>query len=59
MTKVCPSGDERVLLFGQLLETNARLTRAVNAELEDSCELPLAWFEALLTLRRTPRVGCA
>jgi DNA-binding MarR family transcriptional regulator len=50
----CPSGDDRVILFGRLLETNARLSRSLGLELEASCNLPLAWFEVLLQLRRSP-----
>ncbi|MFI5035163.1 MAG: MarR family winged helix-turn-helix transcriptional regulator [Acidimicrobiales bacterium] len=53
-TSACPSGDERVLLFGLLLETNARLSRRLGLELESACDLPLAWFEVLLQLRRAP-----
>lgn len=53
-TSTCTSGDERVRLFGQLLETQARLSRDLGRELEDSCDLPLAWFEVLLRLRRSP-----
>jgi DNA-binding MarR family transcriptional regulator len=37
-----------------LLETNARLSRSLGLELEASCNLPLAWFEVLLQLRRSP-----
>src|ERR1017187_270082 len=50
----CPSGDEKVLLFGLLLETNARLARSLGAHLESECDLPLPWFEALLQLRKSP-----
>lgn len=50
----CPSGDEKVQLFGLLLETNARLSRSLGLELESECELPLAWFDVLLQLRRAP-----
>ncbi len=50
----CPSGDEKVTLFGLLLETNARLARGLGVELEATCELPLAWFEVLLQLRKSP-----
>ena len=50
----CPSGDEKVQLFGLLLETNARLARSLGLELESACELPLAWFAVLLQLRRAP-----
>jgi len=49
----CPSGDEKVVLFGLLLETNARLAKDFGAELEAKCDLPLAWFDVLLQLRRT------
>lgn len=48
----CPSGDEKVVLFGLLLETNARLAKDFGAELEAKCDLPLAWFDVLLQLRR-------
>ncbi len=50
----CPSGDEKVTLFGLLLETNARLSKSLGQELEEKCQLPLAWFEALLQLRKSP-----
>lgn len=48
----CPSGDEKVVLFGLLLETNARLSKELGSTLESSCQLPLAWFEVLLQLRQ-------
>jgi len=50
----CPSGDEKVLLVGLLLETNARLARSLGAHLESECDLPLPWFEVLLQLRKSP-----
>lgn len=53
-TSSCPSGDERVQLFGLLLETNARLSRSLGVELESSCNITLAWFDVLLQLRRSP-----
>jgi DNA-binding MarR family transcriptional regulator len=53
-TSACPSGDEKVQLFGLLLETNARLSRSLGLELEAQCELPLPWFDVLLQLRRSP-----
>ncbi|MGD0853898.1 MAG: MarR family transcriptional regulator [Acidimicrobiales bacterium] len=53
-TNSCPSGDEKVQLFGLLLETNARLSRSLGLELEAQCELPLPWFDVLLQLRRSP-----
>jgi MarR family transcriptional regulator, 2-MHQ and catechol-resistance regulon repressor len=49
----CPSTDERLVLFGLLLETNARLERQLGAALEDAIGLPLPWFEVLLRVRRT------
>jgi len=51
----CPSADERVVLFGLLLETNARLERQLGAALEDAIGLPLAWFEVLLRLHRSEK----
>jgi DNA-binding MarR family transcriptional regulator len=50
-TSACPSGDEKVTLFGLLFETNARMSREIGAELEASCQLPFAWFDVLLQLR--------
>lgn len=50
----CPSRDEKVQLFGLLLETNARLSRSLSAVLGETLDLPLAWFEVLLQLRRSP-----
>ncbi|HVA52953.1 MAG TPA: MarR family transcriptional regulator [Acidimicrobiales bacterium] len=52
-SSVCPSGDEKVVLFGLMLETNARLTKELGAALESSCQLPLAWFGVLLELRQS------
>ena len=52
-SELCPSGDEKVQLFGLLLETNARLARELAGELESACDLPLAWFEVLLQLRKS------
>ncbi len=49
----CPLGDEKVALFGLLLETNARLSKDFGAELEAQCQVPLAWFDVLLQLRNS------
>lgn len=49
----CPSSDERVVLFGLLLETNARLERQLGQALEDAVGLPLPWFEVLLRVSRS------
>ena len=54
MIEVCPSSDERVTLFALLLDTNARLSRSFAVRLEETCALPLAWFEVLMQLRREP-----
>ncbi len=54
LSTACPSSDERVMLFALLLDTNARLSRSFAMRLEENCSLPLAWFEVLLQLRRTP-----
>jgi len=48
----CPTSDERVLLFGLLLETHARLERQLGQALEDAIGLPLAWFEVLIKVKR-------
>lgn len=50
----CPQADARVTLFGLLLETNARLERQLGAALEAAVGLPLAWFEVLLRVHRSP-----
>jgi DNA-binding MarR family transcriptional regulator len=42
-----------VALFGLLLETNARLSKDFDAELEAQCQMPLAWFDVLLQLRNS------
>lgn len=54
LPSACPTGDEKVQLFGLLLETNARLARSLSLELETECSLPLAWFDVLLQLRKSP-----
>jgi DNA-binding MarR family transcriptional regulator len=55
LSAVCPSSDERVTLFALLLDTNARLSRSFAVRLEEDCAMPLAWFEVLLQLRRSPQ----
>jgi DNA-binding MarR family transcriptional regulator len=54
VSALCPSSDERVTLFALLLDTNARLSRSFGVRLEEDCDMPLAWFEVLLQLRREP-----
>ena len=48
------AGQDPVTLMGLLVETHAKLTRALGAEMEEVCGLPLAWYEAMLRLRRSP-----
>ena len=54
ITERCPTQDEKVQLFGQLLAVNARLARDLDATLEANCDLPLAWFEVLVRLHQAP-----
>jgi DNA-binding MarR family transcriptional regulator len=48
----CPTSDDRLVLFGLLLETNARLQRQLSAALEGATGLPLPWFDVLLRVQR-------
>lgn len=52
----CPAvaGDDRITLMGLLLESHARLTRVLGAELEAACGLPLTWYDVLIRLGRAP-----
>ena len=54
VSALCPSSDERVTLFSLLRDTNARLSRSFGVRLEENCDMPHAWFEVLLQLRREP-----
>lgn len=40
--------------MGLLIETHAKLTRVLGAELEQAVGLPLSWYDAMVRLRRTP-----
>ena len=53
---MCPAvaRDERIMLVGLLAETAARVQRTLGAELESSCGLPLAWYEVLVRVIRSP-----
>ena len=42
------------MLFGLLAETNARLERRLGLALEAGADTPLAWYEVLLQLHRSP-----
>ena len=48
------ANDDRITLMGLLVETHAKLTRVLGAEMEQACGLPLSWYDALVRLRRTP-----
>ena len=53
--KPASCADQRVLLFGLLMETNARLERQLGAAMEQAIGLPLAWFEVLVRVQRAER----
>jgi DNA-binding MarR family transcriptional regulator len=46
--------DERLTLMGLLVEAHARLTRALGAELEAACGIPLTWYDVMIRLGRSP-----
>ncbi len=46
--------DERITLMGLLMESNARLSRVLGAELEAACGLPLSWYDVMIRLGRSP-----
>ena len=54
--QLCPSvvNDERIVLTGLLLEAAARLSRTLSTELDRSCGIPLAWYEVLVRIIRSP-----
>lgn len=49
-----PGDDCSETLMGLLVETHARLARILGDEMEESCGLPLAWYEPMVRLRRSP-----
>jgi MarR family transcriptional regulator, 2-MHQ and catechol-resistance regulon repressor len=49
----CTAGDDRIVLFGLLLETNARLQRQLGAALEEAIGLPLPFLEVLIRVDRS------
>ena len=49
-----PLQDERVTTWGLLMETQSAVNAALARELDEQLALPLAWFEVLLRLARTP-----
>ena len=52
----CPkvANDERIMLVGLLAETAARLQRLLGSQLEESSGLPIAWYEVLVRIARSP-----
>jgi DNA-binding MarR family transcriptional regulator len=44
--------DDRIVLMGLLIETNAKLTRSLGDELEQALGLPLTWYIVLVHLGR-------
>ena len=56
VTALCPSvvNDERLVLMGLLTEVTARLHRVLGQEMERDCGIPLAWFEVLVRIVRSP-----
>ena len=50
----CGVDDERIFTFGLLLESHARLTRLLDAELQHSDGITLQTFEVLLRISRAP-----
>jgi len=46
--------DDRITLMGLLVETHAKLTRVLGAEMEAASGIPLSWYDAMVRLRRTP-----
>lgn len=53
---LCPSvvNDERLVLMGLLTEVTARLHRVLGQEMERDAGIPLAWFEVLVRIVRSP-----
>ena len=54
-TSPASCADQRVLLFGLLMETSDRLERQLGAAMEQATGLSLAWFEVLLRVQRAER----
>ena len=46
--------DRRITAFGMLLEANAAVMSTVGRELDRGAGIPVAWFEVLLRLARSP-----
>jgi DNA-binding MarR family transcriptional regulator len=46
--------DPRITAFGMLIEAHAAIAGAVGRDLEEAGGMPVAWFEVLIRLARTP-----
>jgi MarR family 2-MHQ and catechol resistance regulon transcriptional repressor len=46
--------DPRITSFGMLIEAHAAVVAAVSRDLEQQSGMPVAWFEVLIRLARTP-----
>ena len=53
MARTSRRDDPLITTFGRLLEVQSRLERRLGADLEARCDLPHAWFEALVRLGRS------
>ena len=49
--------DERVLAWAALLRAHAAVVPRLEAELQRAGQIPLRWYDVLLTLVRAPRTG--
>jgi DNA-binding MarR family transcriptional regulator len=46
--------DERITLFGRLIEAHALLSKKLDADLEAETGIPMLWYGVLLMLGRSP-----
>lgn len=49
-----PADEEAITLMGLLVEVHAKLVGVLGAQMEESCGLPLSWYDAMIRLRRSP-----
>ncbi len=54
-TTAIPVDDERITTYGLVLEASSRLHRTLERSLKDELDLPVAVFELLLRLSRSPQ----
>jgi DNA-binding MarR family transcriptional regulator len=53
-TCISPVHDERITLMGLLMESKDLLSRVHYADLNESCGLPLSWYDVMIRLGRSP-----